>query len=84
MDAGLPVATMAVNVSAMEFRNENFLRNLFAILDETGLDPRSLELELTESVLMKHAESTASILQIAARAEGCRWRSMTSARAIPA
>ena len=30
---------------------------------ETGLDPRFLELELTESVLMKHAESTASILQ---------------------
>ena len=36
---------------------------LFAILSETGLDPRSLELELTESVLMKHAESTASILK---------------------
>ena len=32
MDAGLPVATMAVNVSAMEFQNENFLRNLTAIL----------------------------------------------------
>jgi len=63
VDAGLPVATMAVNVSAMEFRNENFLRNLTAILSETGLDPRSLELELTESVLMRHAESTAAILQ---------------------
>ena len=63
VDAGLPVATMAVNVSAMEFRNENFLRNLTAILAETGLDPRSLELELTESVLMRRAESTASILQ---------------------
>jgi EAL domain-containing protein (putative c-di-GMP-specific phosphodiesterase class I) len=54
---------MAVNVSAMEFQNENFLKNLTAILAETGLDPRSLELELTESVLMRRAESTASILQ---------------------
>ena len=63
VDAGLPATTMAVNVSAMEFRNENFLEGLFAILSETGLDPRSLELELTESVLMKRAESTASILQ---------------------
>jgi len=63
VDSGLPTATMAVNVSAMEFRNENFLRNLTAILVETGFDPRFLELELTESVLMRRAESTASILQ---------------------
>jgi diguanylate cyclase (GGDEF)-like protein len=63
MDAGLPVMSMAVNVSAMEFRDENFLDSLVAILGETGLDARSLELELTESVLMKHAASTALILQ---------------------
>jgi diguanylate cyclase (GGDEF)-like protein/PAS domain S-box-containing protein len=63
VDAGLPVATMAVNVSAMEFRNEKFLEGLFEILAETGLDPAALELELTESVLMKNAESTASILR---------------------
>ena len=54
---------MAVNVSAMEFQNENFLDNLFAILGETGLDPSSLELELTEGVLMKQAASAAAILQ---------------------
>ncbi|MGO8975890.1 MAG: putative bifunctional diguanylate cyclase/phosphodiesterase [Steroidobacteraceae bacterium] len=64
MDAGLPVTSMAVNVSAMQFRDKNFLDGLFAILAETGFDPRSLELELTESVLMKHAEFTATILQI--------------------
>jgi diguanylate cyclase (GGDEF)-like protein len=64
MDAGLPITSMAVNVSAMQFRDKNFLDALFVILAETGLDPRSLELELTESVLMKHAELTASILQI--------------------
>jgi diguanylate cyclase (GGDEF)-like protein/PAS domain S-box-containing protein len=62
VDAGLPVTTMAVNVSAMEFRNENFLEGLFAILSETGLPARCLELELTESVLMKRTASTASIL----------------------
>jgi EAL domain-containing protein (putative c-di-GMP-specific phosphodiesterase class I) len=36
---------------------------VFAILKDTGLDPRSLELELTESVLMKHAEAAAPILK---------------------
>ncbi len=64
MDAGLPVTSMAVNVSAMEFRGKNFLDSLFAILGETDLDPSCLELELTESVLMKHAEFTAATLQI--------------------
>ncbi|MBZ5697023.1 MAG: EAL domain-containing protein [Acidobacteriia bacterium] len=63
IDAGLPQATMAVNISAMEFRQENFLEGVFTILKDTGLDPRSLELELTESVLMKRAESTESILK---------------------
>ena len=62
-DAGLPPVTMAVNVSALELRHEGFLEGVFAILGETGLDPGSLELELTESVLMKHAESTSAILQ---------------------
>jgi len=64
LDKGLDFSTMAVNVSAMEFRDDKFLGGLFEILGETGLDPRYLELELTESVLMKRAESTASILQI--------------------
>ncbi len=63
VDAGLPAMTMAVNVSALEFQDENFLKNVFAVLSETGLDPRSLELELTESALMKHAASAASILK---------------------
>ncbi len=62
-DAGLTVGTMAVNVSAREFRNEGFLAGLFAILDATGVDPGSLELELTESVLMRQAESAAAILR---------------------
>jgi diguanylate cyclase (GGDEF)-like protein/PAS domain S-box-containing protein len=62
VDAGLPLGTMAVNISAMQLRSENFLEGVFAILQDTRLDPRLLELELTESVLMKHAESTASIL----------------------
>jgi diguanylate cyclase (GGDEF)-like protein len=61
--AGLPQTSIAVNISAMEFRDDNFLESVFAILSETGLDPKYLELELTESVLMKRTESAASILQ---------------------
>ena len=70
-EAGLPAATMAVNISAVEFASERFLEGVFATLEETGLDPRLLELELTESVLMKRAESTEAILK-ALRAQGVR------------
>jgi diguanylate cyclase (GGDEF)-like protein/PAS domain S-box-containing protein len=63
VDAALPKTTMAVNVSAAQFRNENFLEDLFATLSETGMDPECLELEVTESILMRHAEVAASILQ---------------------
>jgi EAL domain-containing protein (putative c-di-GMP-specific phosphodiesterase class I) len=63
MDTGLSLTNIAVNISAMEFRAENFLESVLAILADTGLDPGSLELELTESVLMKHVGATESVLQ---------------------
>jgi diguanylate cyclase (GGDEF)-like protein/PAS domain S-box-containing protein len=71
VEAGLPATTVSVNISAMEFRGDSFLQGVFAILQETALDPACLELELTESVLMKHAGSTESILR-ALRARGVR------------
>ena len=62
VDAGLPFISLAVNVSVMQFRNENFLEDTFEILDQAGLGPRYLELELTESALMKRADLTVPIL----------------------
>jgi diguanylate cyclase (GGDEF)-like protein/PAS domain S-box-containing protein len=62
-DAGLPLTRIAVNVSALEFQDENFLEGLFAVLRETDVDPKSLELEVTERVFINRADSTASILQ---------------------
>jgi diguanylate cyclase (GGDEF)-like protein/PAS domain S-box-containing protein len=62
INVGLRVAPVAVNVSSLEFRSEGFLDNVRAILMETGLNPRYLELELTETVLMQHAESTLAAL----------------------
>jgi diguanylate cyclase len=61
-DAGLSASSMAVNVSGMEFADAGFLECLFAILKEVGLDPHSLQLEITEDVLMQHAEAAAAVL----------------------
>jgi EAL domain-containing protein (putative c-di-GMP-specific phosphodiesterase class I) len=63
MDAGLPRVTMAVNISAIELRQEDFLPGIFAVLEDAGLDPKFLELELTESVLMKNSERAQDILK---------------------
>ena len=62
-DAGLRPIEMAVNVSSVEFRNEDFLEGVRAILEETGLSPHYLGLELTESVLMQHAKFTVPVLK---------------------
>lgn len=67
IDAGLSLATLAVNVSALEFRDQHFVVGLFGILERSGLDPRVLELEVTENVLMKHAESAAAVLETVRR-----------------
>ncbi|MDP1757302.1 MAG: EAL domain-containing protein [Pseudohongiella sp.] len=61
-DAGLPPITVAVNTSALEFRAGDFLEYLRATLDGSHLEPRYLELELTESVLMRDAASADSVL----------------------
>ena len=61
-DRGLMLDQVAVNISAVEFQSKGFLENITAILDDTGFDPHRIELELTESVLMRNAESTAVLL----------------------
>ncbi|MDO8250630.1 MAG: EAL domain-containing protein [Rhodoferax sp.] len=52
LDAGLPVQQMAVNLSAVQFRQESLLDLVKQVLAETGLPPHYLELELTEGVAM--------------------------------
>lgn len=54
---------MALNVSALQLQQDDFVERLFSVLNESGFDPLSLELELTESVLMKNADSAARILK---------------------
>jgi len=59
----LPAVTIAVNVSAIQFRQENFCGLVRRVLHETGLAPQCLELELTESLLLADAEVTLSVIQ---------------------
>ncbi|MDT4895400.1 MAG: hypothetical protein QOH25_477 [Acidobacteriota bacterium] len=54
--AGFAPLSLAVNLSARQFQQQNLAEVVVRILQETGLNPRDLELELTESSIMKNAE----------------------------
>ena len=60
--AGLGVVPVTVNVSAVEFRHTGFIQGVAQILQETGLSPDLLELELTETVLMHDTQSSTTVL----------------------
>lgn len=62
-NAGLAVAPVSVNVSALQFRQEGFCRLIRRALEESGLPPEYLELELTESVLLSSADVMQPILE---------------------
>jgi len=61
-NSGHKQLTVTVNVSIRQFNEKDFIKNLKRILDETGLDPEFLGLELTESTIMKNEKKTLSIL----------------------
>jgi diguanylate cyclase (GGDEF)-like protein len=60
--AGRPIR-LSVNVSALEFRQPDFVVRLMALLHEHGLPPSLLELELTETILLQDAQEMAMRLQ---------------------
>ena len=90
-EAGLVPIVVSVNICAIEFRSDSFLANLVAVLSDTGLEPRYLQLELTESVLMAHVEATDAVLRaikgigvgLAIDDFGTGWSSLSYLRRFP-
>jgi diguanylate cyclase (GGDEF)-like protein/PAS domain S-box-containing protein len=62
-EIGLAPIRIAVNISPVELRARDFLTGLGVILAETGLDPRLLELELTETFMLQDSAATLAVLQ---------------------
>jgi diguanylate cyclase (GGDEF)-like protein len=60
--AGFPPIRIAVNLSGHQFNQPNLSRLVVDILNETGLDPSYLELELTESTVMQNSEAAIAML----------------------
>ena len=60
--AGLPPMRIAINVSAVELRDKDFVEHVRLVLADSGLAPHLFELELTETFLMQDSSSTAVVL----------------------
>jgi len=60
---GLSTFRIAVNVSPIQFKDDGFLKLVESALDESGLHPNRLELEITESLMMERIETVAEKLQ---------------------
>lgn len=58
---GIDHLTMAINLSSRQFKEENFFKKTMSIFQETGINLNTIELELTESILL---EETAKVLKI--------------------
>jgi diguanylate cyclase (GGDEF)-like protein/PAS domain S-box-containing protein len=59
---GLPPLSMAVNLSARQFADEDLVKDIAAALESTGLQPELLELELTESMVIQNTERAGRVL----------------------
>jgi diguanylate cyclase (GGDEF)-like protein/PAS domain S-box-containing protein len=63
LDANLAPMPVAINISAVELRSKDFLQGVRAVLNETGLDARYVEFELTETALMQDPQATIAVLR---------------------
>ncbi len=58
-----PDTTLAVNLSPAQFKTQDVVALVRRVLDETGLDPRRLELEITEGILLQNTETVLETLK---------------------
>ncbi len=61
-DAGHPALTMSVNVATRQFRDVTFVETVRQAIQESGIPPQSLELEITESILLENCDDTLKTL----------------------
>jgi diguanylate cyclase (GGDEF)-like protein/PAS domain S-box-containing protein len=60
---GFPPLLMSVNLSPRQFRQKDLVETIAGILQETGLEPRFLELEITEGTIMHQADKAVALLE---------------------
>jgi diguanylate cyclase (GGDEF)-like protein/PAS domain S-box-containing protein len=62
-EAGVPLVPLSVNISAAQFRDRSLVRMIRQCIEDVGIDPTLLEIEITETALMRDSESATEILR---------------------
>ncbi|MDR0903439.1 MAG: EAL domain-containing protein [Ruminococcus sp.] len=62
-DKGLPPLTVSVNLTSVDFYQTDVISNIKTVLEETGLDPEYLDIELTESLALKDIDNAVSQME---------------------
>jgi EAL domain-containing protein (putative c-di-GMP-specific phosphodiesterase class I) len=70
-EQGLEIDTVSVNISSVQFREENLFENFKKIIDNEGISPHNIEIEITEHFIMEYSTANLTILDDF-RAIGCR------------
>ena len=60
--SGVVLETIAINVSSVQIRQDNFLERIKYMIDKTGIDAKYIEVEITERYLMEYTENSLTIL----------------------
>ena len=68
---GLQVDSVSVNISSVQFREENIFENFIKIMKSVGISPHNIEIEITESFIMEYSTTNLTILEDF-RAIGCK------------
>ncbi len=61
---GIELDWIAINLSSIQFRQEDLLENFIAIIEKTGMSPLNLEMEITERCMMEYTEENLDILEV--------------------
>jgi len=61
-DEGLPQITVSINISPRQFMSRRLVHTLLSIVRDTGADPRQIELEITETMIMRNVEQSIETL----------------------
>ncbi len=70
-EQGLQIDTVSVNISSVQFREDDLLENFKKVMEKTGISPQNIEIEITESFIMEYSTTNLTILE-GLRNIGCK------------